>query len=525
MYVSSALALANLSKGKPGSGKTVLAASTIDEIREHSLHKEPDQRANVCYFFFKSGNGTMDSTDAAFRAILTQLLESHRSDKRLIDRISFAMCETSSGQLTATYADIRELLEMCLQVLAEVFVILDGLDECKDNTVTVRELLQLSETSSVKIILFSRSNVRSLARSVMRHQQIPLNHAKVTEDIRVYLSRKVALLREERLIPSSSRPAELCEHLCRGADGMFLWAKLMSIHLRSPALTPLQRLETVINVTLPEGLTAMYDRILRLIESSGAAQRDLASRILMWLTCAIKPLSCNQLHDAVRVGVNHGLENVEGSGFTDFQHSVIMTCEGLVEPDEWEPSDKPTMALIHLSAKQYLAGIAAQASMPNIECGHLASSTLVTSPMASHLNLARKCLQYLTFNIPAQPFQTLSSWPGLDELLNHSFPLAAYASKRWMDHLCETNIWTYTSLSLVPKASREPLYGLIKSLSLFIRKSLVLQAWIQAYYVEASLGSLERRLGNLAQWAKSASKLFETGSGLDGDMRTILVEV
>jgi len=114
-------------------------------------------------------------------------------------------------------------------------------------------------------------------------KRLPVDTSALSVDIGCYLSRCPASLIDDDLLLPTEIP-NLVDHLIRGADGMFLWAKLMVNYLNSPALTPAKRLETIQHVIFPEGLEKMYDRILVFIGKQGKTERNLARNIFAWLT-------------------------------------------------------------------------------------------------------------------------------------------------------------------------------------------------------------------------------------------------
>lgn len=191
----------------------------------------------------------------AYRSILAQILHNHRQDEKLINKFDFVMTEESesSGSIHASMQELWELVRLFLQN-SKTFLILDGIDECEDNQLLVKEMIELSESSPTKILLLGRINTESLIRAIPASSQITLARKTVDEDIRLFISAQICLLIRENLLPQSSDPEILVSNLSKGADGMFLWAKLMINYLMLPVHDQSTRLESICNVICPEGL-------------------------------------------------------------------------------------------------------------------------------------------------------------------------------------------------------------------------------------------------------------------------------
>jgi hypothetical protein len=104
----------------------------------------------------------------------------------------------------------------------------------------------------------------------------------LSKDIHFFFSRQLDELIEDSILLAAAQDQKdvLLRHAADGADGMFLWAKLMAVFLRCPAFTPTQRLEIIKDINLPEGLEKMYHRIFSFIWNSGRTSQQLASKIL-----------------------------------------------------------------------------------------------------------------------------------------------------------------------------------------------------------------------------------------------------
>ena len=447
------------------------------------------------YHFFRSGFPALQNTLSAFRSFLAQLFHARKDDPEVIDKFAFAMNETSEGQLTASRYDLLELLLICTQCFGEAYFILDAIDECDDNKTLIQDLLNIAQKSEAKVIVFSRPNVAALFRAVPEKQQINVGR-NTCEDIRIYLAKKFEEFVEEGLLPSGANAEELVEHLLVGADGMFIWARLMIHYLNSPALTRKQRLNTIMNVHLPEGIEVMYERISELICQGNQAERDLAQRIVMWLLYSSRPMTTDELQEAVLTRSAEETDNQEDD-FPDFNRTVILTCAGLVERQTIYISDYgsdfSSYQFIHLSVREYFLSQASSTS-PNTKELPTGRIALAVSLQDSLFEMTRTCLLYLSYRMPAQPLCGSTNSDVSLSQLRRMFPLSAYAACHWIEYLYECSI-PYSSSNILQK---EKLKDLMLVLSRFFTLKLVLMAWIEAIYI--SRHNPQNRL--LEEWSK-----------------------
>ncbi|OCL08347.1 hypothetical protein AOQ84DRAFT_42671 [Glonium stellatum] len=454
--------------GNPGSGKTVLASSVVKELQD--CRSGDTDTADVGYYFFKLDSPTLAVASAAYSSILTQILHTHRRDEAYMNKFAFAMSSAAGGQERATSLEVVDLLHICLQELRNIYLIIDGVDECDDNTKLMRDIHSLSTRSNTKVLLFSRRSVVSLNRMVPKNYRLPIDRNSVSDDIGLYLTTQIGILVDDDLLPQTADAADLVAHLVKGADGMFLWARPMSAYLNSPALTQAMRVRTIMDVILPEGLDAMYNRILGLIAQTGPTERDLAQRILVWLTFAIRPLTYRELNEALTVKDNQTCKDYSNQ-FSDLQETIAIVCGGLVERTTSSyagGNEEFTFRFIHLSVKEYFTKIRKASNPAKSSQGLLLPSYL------AHLDIFRYCAQHLM----AQTHQELGSVNS--SILKNSF--TAYASCYWMDHLAEIPI----HLDLFDPADVSDLEWVamqtISTLGTMLNSPRTITFWLNVYY-------------------------------------------
>jgi len=480
--------LANQQSGNPGCGKTVLASSVI----EKAINDGDGGSGTTCYFFFKYNDLKSASIEAAYRSILAQILHQNRHDIDLLDKFLFSgsdeLVPSASGQRTATPKELVDLIRLCANGLGHITLVLDAIDESNEPYRVVHKLKDLATTAPIKLMCFSRPNVNSLQTLVPPPRQVKFDRNLVKPDIKTFLVHSLRDLVDEGRLPRSVGNIDaLAEILVYGADGMFLWAKLMVKYLNSTALTPTSRLRTIQDVHFPEGLDTMYDRIAVLVSQMDAAERDLARHVLLWLHYTTDNF---RGHETLQAAVRD-VDDSETKG--DFASAVISACGGLIE------STPAGFQYVHLTAREYLASQSwARVGM---------AISLIPDPPTAAVEITTRCLQRLLDQAPTQVPSKIDRCRGrlgFIEQVEFSRSFNFYTARHWVDHLVSTNLHLPTSIH---KESNEAPRGgkLLDTLSLFARNPLAIAFWIETLYT--GFGLVEGITEQLEDWSNKAVSL------------------
>jgi hypothetical protein len=469
-------------KGNPGCGKTVLCASAVDEIMNF-----PNRR--VCYFFLQYWSDSNNAV-AAYRALLAQILQGSQQNQTLLDQFVFSMSQISSGQLVASRDELVDLLQFCIQnSIEDWFLILDGIDECNDNSSLVKGILQATKNTNARILLFSRPNVAALNESIPPAQRLQVGRC-TSKDIAHFSSRKLKILVDFGLLPRQPKRSELVTKLVLGADGMFLWIHLMVEYLKSSALQPVSRVDIIMAISLPEGLEAMYSRIWNLICQGRKVEQNLAKWVIKWLAFSERPLSSEELQDSTHV-MDGDMKS--RASFPNFERAVVEACASLVESvmvvDSRSSKAVVSFRFIHLSAQDFF-------TTTNI------TTDYSISVADSHLDIARGCLQYLTFYVPAQPLSGKVGQDATTQDLEQAFPLQNYALSYWLHHILTFALHPHDSELSRAGARPSVFQSFQHTFTEFMTQKGVQMAWIEASYTLE--GTMKfRDLTKWANWALS----------------------
>lgn len=500
--------------GNPGSGKTVLAASIVENLQSQLR----TCRTETYYYFFDHRSPADTNAVSAYRSLLSQIVSFNQHDKGLLDQFSFAVNYSWQirGQLEAGKTALMDLLSLSLS--RDSILVLDGIDECEDKDEIITFLLDVWKGNMPHIIFLSRVNVTSLKRYVPETHQLQISKNKVSEDIRVFSTLKLESLFSSGILSSSSfsRKSDMVDRMVCGSNGMFLWARLMINFLESPYLDELEKMSVFEQINTPEGLEVMYSRIVRLILASSQRASRLASNILLRLIHAPVPVSSRHIWQSLVVdGLRSTPEDLEH--LQEFEDSIIMVCGGLIERTTIHAplpvfQDEPSLRLIHLSVSEVLISFH---TIPSLIGWSEADLPLLADQAIGSLDCATTCLKQLLYHTPRQPLSggLGTSIDGLS--LYKFFCFCDYAAVSWLLHLEDFIRAASATISLFQGtwsfAFQQALHNFWSQFNTFLNTPATISVWLEAFYTYPYQDSLAHPLlsplDGLATWAKQAISL------------------
>lgn len=456
------------------------------------------------------------SNDTFYRSFLAQILGQCLSNEAIVNMFSFAYNNRAPDRETASNQEMMKLMEAVSKRVRNMYIIIDALDEAEDPDDLVQALLGILQGSNVKLLIFSRPNVSTLRKMsegvAAWFSSITLRRALVESDLHTYLSRHVINLQVDRLLPEGLSSEDITQHLLSGADGMFMWARLMISYLKSPALVPETRMSLIQGLNTPERLEKMYLRILRLIATQFSAEQELARRIFMWITYGVKDLAAAQLQDIVTPlrprNSSHGYGEKERSyleTFENFEHTVVMTCASLVE------RAGPEYQFIHQSAWQLFRH---RSQFPNdlSDEDMRVLNRFIPRETEAQSELTRDCLSYLMFRAPAQPLSGDLHKAASTNTINEAFPFLGYASGVWPVHLTETTTAFNERNGVVSESEKLGFQSLTQVIAQFLSKALVLNAWVESTYTFMTEKEVLPQYEKIQKWCRWATAAKGTGN-------------
>ncbi|KAH9077572.1 hypothetical protein EDB83DRAFT_2285598 [Lactarius deliciosus] len=402
--------------GKPGSGKSVICSSIIQDIMavcEAGL-------AIMAYFYFDFKDLCKQTCHELLLSLVSQL--STRSGP-YCDILHHVYKAHENGTRQPSDESLKECLKEMLTLSGQrpIFIVLDALDECPDSSgipsprgevlELVKELVDL-HLQGLHICATSRPEVDIRAilepltfRSVSLHGE-----SGQKTDIADYVRNVVNSSPSTAMRRWRAEDKNLViETLTERADGMFRWVFCQLDALRH-CFPP--NLRQFLN-ELPETLDETYERILRGINK---AQTDNARRLLQCLAVAVRPLRVEELAELLafdfQAPSSGGIPRLKDDWRWDDQEvAVLSTCSSLIAvvPN----GGFRVVQFSHFSVKEYLTSPRLAQSQGDVSRFHI-------DLHAAHTVLAQACLGTLL---------------RLDEHTGaKGFPLVEYAAQHWVDH-------------------------------------------------------------------------------------------
>ncbi|KAH9046631.1 ankyrin repeat-containing domain protein [Lactarius hengduanensis] len=401
--------------GKPGSGKSVICSSIIQDI----MAVCEAGSAIMAYFYFDFRDLNKQTCRDLLLSLVSQLSTSSSLCCGILKRV---YSSHKNGAHQPSDDTLKECLKQMLRLPGQepIFIILDALDECPDSSgipsprdevlQLVKELVDL-HLQRLHICATSRPEVDIRAvleplapRSVSLHNQTgqQMDIADYVRNV-VDSSSSMAMRRwraDDRKL--------VIETLTERADGMFRWVFCQLEALRHCFPPNLRRFLN----ELPETLDETYKRILKGINKT---QKDDTHRLLQCLAIAVRPLRVEELAELLafdfQASSSGGVPKLKDDWrWNDQEEAVLSTCSSLIAV---VPSGgSRVVQFSHFSVKEYLTSPRLAQSQGDVSRFHVDLEP-------AHTILAQACLGTLL---------------RLDEHDAKGFPLVKYAARHWVDH-------------------------------------------------------------------------------------------
>ncbi|KAH9060230.1 hypothetical protein EDB87DRAFT_620864 [Lactarius vividus] len=402
--------------GKPGSGKSVICSSVIQDI----MTVCEAGSAIMAYFYFDFRDLNKQTCRDLLLSLVSQFSTSSSLCCGILNRV---YTSHKNGVHQPSDDTLKECLKEMLRLpgQAPIFIILDALDECPDSSgipsprhevlQLVKELVDL-HLQGLHICATSRPEVdiRAVLKPLASHS-VSLHHESGQQtDIADYVRNVVHSASSVAM--RKWRPDDkklVIKTLTERADGMFRWVFCQLQALRHCFPPNLRRFLN----ELPESLDETYERILKGINKT---QKGDARRLLQCLTVAVRPLRVEELAELLAFDFEAsscgGTPKLKDDWrWADQEEAVLSTCSSLIAvvPD----GDSLVVQFSHFSVKEYLTSSRMAQSQGDVSRFHVDLES-------AHTILAQACLGTLL---------------RLDEHSDaEGFPLVEYAAQHWVDH-------------------------------------------------------------------------------------------
>ncbi|RDW63402.1 hypothetical protein BP6252_10947 [Coleophoma cylindrospora] len=326
--------------GIPGAGKTILTAIVVEEL---VTRFNGNNSIGIAYLYCNFRRQHEQNVESLLSSLLKQLAECLPSlpntVKDLYDRHKTKRTRPSCEELSLSLHAVAGLY-------TRVFVFIDALDECqvsnKSRAIFLAQLFNLQARYKVNLFVTSRF-IPDIVEKFDGTLSIEIRASE--DDVRRYLENHMSNL-PSFIQRNPDLQAEVQSQIVKVVDGMFLLAKL---HLDSlvgkRSLTALRNTLTNLRSGSNAYNHAYKDAMIR-IQGQLADQEELAKQVLLWITCANRPLTATELQHAL--AIEAGKKELDGSNISDIS-DIVSVCAGLVTVDE----ESSIIRLVHYTTQEY----------------------------------------------------------------------------------------------------------------------------------------------------------------------------
>ena len=239
-----------------------------------------------------------------------------------------------------------------------------------------------------------------------------------TEDITWFV------INRTRTIKPALRRQRVQEDIMSKAQGGFQWVLLVTELVIERDLSGRNVLGQI--ASCPSTLSDMYASLLN---TGSEMEKRQATKLFQWIIFAQRPLSTQELQEALATDADMSYSSVAESRnhdewsqtLEDFERYVCFISKGLVKFksreiwEQWEESDREAQ-LIHQSVAEYLLG-------------DFLIEGEMTSACAGHFLISRSCLKYLPL------IGSLGDCQQRRDKMSSEFPLGPYAVRYLFGHI------------------------------------------------------------------------------------------
>lgn len=382
---------------RPGTGKTIASGKVINHLR--GLNRD------CAFYFFNHGDRAKATIQSFLLSMAWQMAFMHTE----ILHVVVEVCEKDEDLCQANYRTIwRKLFVeglMKVRLVRPQYWVIDGLDECRNNSDIIPMLIKVVECCAGRILVTSRDSFKPYRQSEHPGVRVLSEHIATDDtrtDIALYLKANMdhlpAMDHEDSLI--------MFNKILLKSAGCFLWVRLI--------LHELKRVHTSAEISqvledVPSGMNELYSRILDGM-SAAPYGKVLSKAILIWTVCSTRPLTTVELLHALQIDIKDSIDSIE--------RSIFSNCGQLVYVDSHS-----RVQIIHQTARDHLlqAGVHPEFGIDK---------------QLGHKRLALSCLQNLNGNEMKGPRHRNLSSP---RLAKQRSPFVEYASFSIFDHVAHVD--------------------------------------------------------------------------------------
>ncbi|KAF7515244.1 hypothetical protein PCG10_003552 [Penicillium crustosum] len=333
--------------GMPGAGKTIISSIVIDHLDQEF---QADPTIGIAYIYCNFKWQDNQKINDLLAALLKQLAGRCQP---LPNRVRELYKHHKARTTRPSTEEISQVLQTVAATFSKLFIIVDALDECQTSSRPhfISELFNLQTRHSANIFVTSRFILEII------HQfegALSLEIRATDEDVRKYLESHMGHLRP-CVLESHQLQEEIKAAISDAVDGMFLLAQiylgflddkltindirrsLKSFHKQDRGSSEDEKTEI---------LSHAYDQVMERINQQRPGLKQLAVKVLSWITHAKRLLSIRELQYAL--AIKKGKFQLD-EGDLPHMGDMVSVCLGLVTIDD----ESTIIRLVHHTTQEY----------------------------------------------------------------------------------------------------------------------------------------------------------------------------
>ena len=365
------------------------------------------KKGSVAYFFFDKSDESKNTSLSMYRTLVYQLFSRTLPSSTKIETAFQTAKLYGRSRFSSADGPVPLLRGIFKELKATTYIIVDALDECQDIEEALGPFVDAIQHSRACRALFLSRDIPPVREAISGCQSMRMAPESTKPDVDMYLASALQHLTVP--ITDTALRQEVFSRLSRGADGMFLWARLMVQQLNT-ATSPADVLDMITGP--PTGLHALYHHVLQGLDSEPKQWRDLKSNIISRVLCSPRPLSWIELQTSLSLVIREE-ENLplDRDRRRPYQSLVLKLCQPFVEYHTETDCFRPA----HLSVIQFMS----RQNEPEDAVG------IRLDLSNEHQKISKLCLNYLNVD-------GVHSVVSVDA---DKHPLARYATAYWCHHL------------------------------------------------------------------------------------------
>ncbi|RYP50205.1 hypothetical protein DL768_004226 [Monosporascus sp. mg162] len=395
-----------------GAGKTVLAAKIINHLQ---VGYSRSKNIACLYIYFDYIEHKNQGLTSLLSTLLIQLLRMRNGLSAKILEIHDAW---GTKRMFPSSDDYTAMLKSQLTEFSRVFIVIDALDECPDDTRSsfVKTLDRLPDKVHV---LYTTTPGRSHGQ-LIRPGGSEIEVIAHPDDIRKYLKKTINDRQRLRAMAEAGQQVDhafldkALDTIVTKSDGMFLLAHL-HIEFLASNHTPQGFKKGIAH--LPRTPDEVYHAALERIQRQNESNRSLAYNVLTWLVFAEKRLTISELTHALTIqdhvkAIQAGEDLPVGNLALTTEYALTSACAGIVIVDK----DSQLVRLAHYTVEEYL---------------YKHQSAIFEDAQSK---MARTCLVCL-MHLPPKHCATKATPEKELQDRRRKYPFLQYAAEHWSDHV------------------------------------------------------------------------------------------